>query len=71
MFRKFYQKNVMEFKKRDLYEKELDEIFADFNKGLNMKDDFITKNMDALETTVDSFTFCKSKVLRDFINRDL
>ncbi|CDW84569.1 UNKNOWN [Stylonychia lemnae] len=71
IFRKYYQKNVLEFNKRDIYEKELDDIYTDFNKGMNMKDQFIVKNMDELERTVESFTYCKSKVLRDFINKNL
>ena len=71
LFRKFYAKNVMEFRKMDIYEKEVDDIFADFNQAINMKNQFILKNMDELEKTVDGFTLCKSKILRDFITRDL
>ena len=71
IFRQFYQKNILEFNKRDIYEREVDEIFADFNKAMNEKNNFIVKNMDSLENTVEGFTYCKSKVLRDFIGRDL
>eukprot|EP00347_Sterkiella_histriomuscorum_P011056 403373920 len=71
IFRKFYQKNVLEFNKRDIYEREVDEIYSDFNQGLNLKDHFILNNMGKLEETVESFTYCKSKILRDFINKDL
>jgi hypothetical protein len=69
--RRFYTKNIYEYNKKDVFEKEVDEIYNDFNKAINARGNFIKKHIDTLEKTVEGFTYCKSKILRDYIGRDL
>lgn len=40
--RKCFIKNIREYNKRDLYEREVDEIYADFNKAANENHNFIS-----------------------------
>ncbi len=66
--RKFYAKNVLEYNKKDLDERDVEDVYADFNKALNLKDHFILDGLGKLEEEIEEMTLCKSKKLRDFIN---
>ena len=67
--RKFYAKNVLDFNKKDLDEREVDDVYADFNKALDLKDHFILDGLGKLEEDIEGMTLCTSKLLRDFINK--
>ena len=49
MLRKCFIRNIREFNKKDKYDFEADELYADFNKAVNESNNFIFQNMDRLE----------------------